>query len=83
MKKNDEKTKKRVCLGLLTHPHLTLNTHSTFNPQPSTLNIQHSTLIQHSKVQILFILFVVLNKISTFLFNTNEILNIFCIFAPV
>ena len=71
MKKNDEKTKKRVCLGLLTHPHLTLNT-------------QHSTLnIQHSKVQILFILFVVLNKISTFLFNTNDILNIFCIFASV
>ena len=59
MKKNDEETEKRVCLGLLTHP----------------LNIQ--------KVQILFILFVVLNKISTFLFNTNEILNIFCIFAPV
>ena len=23
------------------------------------------------------------NKISTFLFNTNDILNIFCIFAPV
>ena len=22
MKKNDEETKKRVCLGLLTHPHL-------------------------------------------------------------
>ncbi len=31
----------------------------------------------------LFILSVVLNKISTFLFNTNDILNIFCIFAPV
>ena len=31
----------------------------------------------------LFILSIVLNKISTFLFNTNDILNIFCIFAPV
>ena len=31
---------------------------------------------------VLFILFIVLNKISTFLFNTDEILNIFRIFAP-
>ena len=30
----------------------------------------------------LFILFIVLNKISTFLFNKDEILNIFRIFAP-
>ena len=32
---------------------------------------------------VLFILSTVLNKISTFLFNTNDILNIFCIFASV
>ena len=31
----------------------------------------------------LFILPIVLNKISAFLFNTNDILNIFCIFASV
>ena len=33
------------------------------------------------KVLILFILSIVLNKISTFLFNTNDILIIFCIFV--
>ena len=30
----------------------------------------------------LFILFIVLNKISTFLFNTNDILNIFLLSRP-
>ena len=35
------------------------------------------------KVLILFILFFVLNKISTFLFNTKNKMNIFCIFATV
>ena len=35
------------------------------------------------KVLILFILNIVLNKISTFLFNTTKFLNIFIIFAAV
>ena len=35
------------------------------------------------KVLILFILFFVLNKISSFLFNTKNRINIFCIFATV
>lgn len=43
----------------------------------------HSSFKYQYKVWFLFILFIVLNKISTFLFNTNDILNIFCIFAPV
>ena len=36
------KQKRRVCLGLLTHPHSTLIQHSTLNIQPS-FNTQHST----------------------------------------
>ena len=33
-------------------------------------------------LKILFILFIVLNKISTFLFNTNDILNIILLSRP-
>ena len=42
----------------------------------------HSSFKYQYKVWFLFILFIVLNKISTFLFNTDEILNIFRIFVP-